>query len=72
MLAKLKEETRLKEEAEMAKANLMTELTTFHKKIDKAKVVTMAEFRVSQPFFNPCGAYYGDGFDECLKQVEAT
>ena len=72
MLAKLKEETRLKEEAEMAKANLMTELTNLREKTDKAKAVTMAEFHVSQPLFDPCDTYYGDEFDECLKQVEAA
>lgn len=29
----------------------------------------MAEFRVSQPFFDVYGIYYGVGFDDCLKQV---
>ena len=72
MLAKLKEETHLKEEVKKAKTNLMMERTTFREHIDKAKADTMAEFRVSQPFFDVCGAYYGDRFDECLKQVEAT
>ena len=72
MLAKLKEETYVKEEAEKVKTNLIMEQTAFYKHMDKAKADTMAEFRVSQPFFDVCGAYYGDRFDECLKQVEAT
>lgn len=37
--------------------------------MDKAKVDVVAEFQVFQPFFNACGTYYSDGFDDCLKQV---
>ena len=70
--AKVKEENCLKEEAETAKANLTIELTAFREKTNKAKADAVAEFPVSQPFFDMCGAYYGDGFDECLKQVEAA
>lgn len=29
----------------------------------------MTEFWVSQPFFDVCGIYNGDGFDDFLKQV---
>ena len=68
----MKEENRLKEDAETAKANLTTELTALREKTNKAKADAVVEFRVSQPFFDMCGAYYGDGFDECLKQVEAA
>ena len=32
----------------------------------------MAEFRISQPFFDVCGIYYGEGFEDCLKQVRAA
>lgn len=35
----------------------------------KAKADAMAEFRASQPFFDTCSAYYGDWFDDYLKQV---
>nr|POE64056.1 hypothetical protein CFP56_34408 [Quercus suber] len=34
----------------------------------KARVDAMAEFRISQPFFDACGVYYGYGFEDCLKQ----
>ena len=68
----MKEENCLKEEAETAKANLTTELTAFREKTNKAKADAVAEFPVSQPFFDMCDTYYGDGFDECLKQVEAA
>lgn len=67
--AKLKEKSRLKEEVQKAKADLVTELTTLYGQVDKAKANVIAEFRVSQPFFDACGVYYGDGFDDCLKQV---
>lgn len=39
--------------------------------MDKAKADAIAEFQVSQPFFDTCGAYYGDGFVEFLKQVRS-
>ena len=71
-LAKVKEENRLKEDAETAKANLTTELTALREKTNKAKADAVVEFCVFQPFFDMCSAYYGDGFDECLKQVEAA
>lgn len=29
----------------------------------------MAKFRASQPFIDACGVYYGDKFENCLKQV---
>lgn len=27
------------------------------------------EFKASQPFIDACAIYYGDEFDDCLKQV---
>lgn len=70
-LAKLKVETRLREEMEKVKADLATEPTTLRRQMDKAKADAVTEFRVSQPFFGACGAYYGDGFSERLKQVRS-
>lgn len=29
----------------------------------------MAGFRTSQPFYDECNNFYGDGFDDCLKQI---
>ena len=37
--------------------------------MDKAKADTVVAFRILQPFFDECGIYYGDGFEDCLKQV---
>lgn len=34
-----------------------------------AKADAIAKFRASQPFINACKVYYGDGFDNFLKQV---
>lgn len=36
------------------------------------KAYAVAEFRVSQPFLNACGDYYGVGFNNYLKQVESV
>nr|POE78252.1 hypothetical protein CFP56_62647 [Quercus suber] len=47
----------------------MTELATLREQMDKAKVDLVAAFRISQPFFEKCGIFYGDGFDDYLKQV---
>ena len=66
---KLKEGSRLQEEAKKAKAGLMTELATLSEQMDKAKADAMAEFRVSQPFIDACDVYYGDAFDDYLKQI---
>ena len=44
---KLKEESCLREEAEKAKADLATELTTLRMQMDKAKASANTEFRVS-------------------------
>ena len=53
-LAKLKEESRLKEEAEKAKTNLTMELAVLHEQMDKAKANAVVEFHVSQPFLDTC------------------
>ena len=65
----LAEETCQGEEAEKAKTNLALELAVLHDQMVKAKVNAVVEFQVSQPFFDTCDIYYGDGFDNCLKQV---
>ena len=31
----------------------------------------MKEFKASQPFIDSCVVYYGDGFEDCLKQVKS-
>ena len=51
------------------RATLATELSTFHEQMDKAKADAEVEFRTSQTFIDACGVYYGDRFNDCLKQV---
>ena len=65
----LTEKTCWLEEMEKAKTNLATELAALHEQMEKAKADIVAEFRIFQPFFDACGVYYGDGFEDCLKQV---
>lgn len=77
----LEKETRHGEEAEKAKTNLTTKLialreymvkAALREHMVKAKAYTVAKYRVSQPFFDACDIYYGDVFDDCLKQVGAA
>ncbi|KAK9995625.1 hypothetical protein SO802_020311 [Lithocarpus litseifolius] len=67
--AKLKEESCLREEAEKAKADLATELTTLRGQVEKAKADAVEEFKVSQPFFDAYSLYYGIRFNDYLEQV---
>ncbi|KAK9993342.1 hypothetical protein SO802_023045 [Lithocarpus litseifolius] len=60
-------ETRRLKETEKVKTDLATELATLCKQMEKAKADAVAEFRISQPFFDACGVYYDDGFEDCLK-----
>ena len=68
----LAEETRRLEEAEKAKTNLATELAALCEQMEKARADAVAKFCISQPFFDACGIYYGDGFKDCLKQVRSA
>ena len=44
-------------------------LTTLCKQTEKAKANVVVEFRAQQYFIDVCAIYYGEGFDDCLKQV---
>lgn len=70
-LTQLEKKTCYCEELEKTATNLMTELAALHEQMDKAKANTMAVFQISQPFFDECEVYYGDRFDDYLKQVVA-
>nr|POE75054.1 hypothetical protein CFP56_15843 [Quercus suber] len=63
----LAEETHQLIEAEKAKTNSVTKLAAFYEQMEKARVDAVAEFRISQPFFDACGIYYGDGLEDYLK-----
>jgi len=38
--------------------------------VETAKANVVKEFRASQTFVDSCAEYYGDGFEDCLKQVK--
>lgn len=50
-------------------ANLTIELTTLREQTEKIKVNDVVAFHTSQPYFDKCSVYYGDRFDDYLKQV---
>ena len=39
--------------------------------VETARANAMKEFKASQPFVDSCAIYYGDGFEDCLKQVKS-
>ena len=68
----LAEETRRVKEAKKAKTNLATELASLCEQMEKVRADAMVEFHISQPFFNACGIYYGEGLEDYLKQVRVA
>ena len=69
VIEKLKEESRLQEKTQKAKESLETKMMTLREQTKKAKADAKVEFRGSRSFFDACVVYYGEGFDDCLKQV---
>ena len=48
------------------------ELTTLCGQVETARDAVVIEFKASQPFIDARGIYYGDGFEDCLKQVKSV
>ena len=48
------------------------ELTALLGKVETAKANTVTEFKTSQPFIDSYAIYYGEGFEDCLKQVKSV
>ena len=46
------------------------ELTTLLGQVKTARVDGVTKFKASQPFIDACAVYYGDEFEDCLKQVK--
>ena len=46
------------------------ELAAFLRQVEMARVDIVKEFKASQPFIDSYAIYYGDGFEDCLKQVK--
>ena len=68
---KVEEEGRQKKKEQEAKAMVEKELTTFLGQMEMARADAVKEFKASQPFIDSCSVYYGDGFEDCLKQVKS-
>jgi len=43
------------------------ELTPLLGWVKTTRADAVREFKASQPFIDSCTAYYGDGFEDCLK-----
>nr|POE69608.1 hypothetical protein CFP56_14413 [Quercus suber] len=52
-----------------AKEKLEAKLTVICGQAEKAKADAVTEFKASQPFIDAYIVYYGDKFEDCLKQV---
>ncbi|KAL0012053.1 hypothetical protein SO802_007161 [Lithocarpus litseifolius] len=68
---KLKEESHQWEKEQEAKATLEKELTTLLGQVETAMADVITELKASQPFIDACAFYYGDKFEDCLKQVKS-
>jgi len=66
---KLQQESNLREKAQKDRDSLEVELTTLQEQIEKANANAVVDFKASQSFIDACAIYYGDSFDDCLKQV---
>ena len=71
MNEKLKEETHQQEKKQEAKASLEKKLTALLKQVEMARADVVIEFKASQPFIESCDVYYGDRFEDYLKQVKS-
>ena len=68
---KLEEEGRQKKKEQEAKAMVEKKLTALLAQVETARADTTAEFKTTQSFIDSCASYYGDGFEDCLKQVKS-
>ena len=47
-------------------------MTALLGQVEVARADAIAKFKASQPFIDSCAVYYGDGFEDCLKQVKSV
>ena len=66
----MEEEGRQKKKEQEAKVTVEKELTALLSQVETARADAVAEFKTTQSFINSCAGYYGDGFEDCLKQVK--
>ena len=72
MNEKLKEETRQQEKEQKAKATLEKKLTALCGQVEMVRADAVIKFKASRPFIDACAVYYGDMFENCLKQVKSV
>ena len=68
---KLKEKTCLQEKEQEKKTNLEAELTAIYRQVETVRADAITKFKASQPFIDAFVIYYGDKFEDCLKQVRS-
>ena len=69
---KLKEETSQQEKVQEAKASLKKELMALCGKVETARADAVTDFRALQLLIDAYTVYYGDRFEDCLKQVKSV
>jgi len=52
--------------------NLEVELMAICGQVEIARADTITKFKASQPFIDACTVYYGDEFEDFLKQVKSV
>ncbi|KAK9996908.1 hypothetical protein SO802_021594 [Lithocarpus litseifolius] len=67
----LGEATHQLEKETAAKVTAEKELVSLLGQVETAKADAVAEFKTSQTFVDACAEYYGEGFEDCLKQVKS-
>ena len=72
LIEKLKEEGAKRKKEQQAKEALEKELTALLGQVETTRVDAVTEFKASQPFINACVVYYGDEFQDYLKQVKSV
>ena len=68
---KLEEEGRQRKSEQEAKEKVDKKLTVLLEQVEMAKADAVNEYKASQSFIDFCGVYYGEGFEDCLKQVKS-
>ncbi|KAL0014066.1 hypothetical protein SO802_001135 [Lithocarpus litseifolius] len=68
---KLEESARQLEQEREAKTTTEKELVSLLGQVETAKADAVTEFKTSQTFVDACAEYYGEGFEDCLKQVKS-
>lgn len=69
---KLEEESRWRKSEEETKLTVEKELKSILSQVETARNDVVTQFKDLQSFIEACVVYYGDGFEDCLKQVKSV